>query len=224
MKSIFLLPLSFLFLTACDVADKALAPVVAPLLKDQEIVVEGPSGFVTIRMAASDIEELSMPSQISISFEKQSAETEKVSLEKIEGLFMTLLNSKNDETQYFGCDGQETETELPQKIDAAKVVLCGKIKVSAVNFKLRASELELRDVELIATAPFQKILDLSKVPVLDIYTAHLTLVGANKTILQGFDNGRERDFSPILIMNLGKVDGTGNLEIFSRSYIKTHKM
>lgn len=224
MKSIFLLLISFLFLTACDVADKALAPIVAPLLEGEEIVVEGPSGFVTIRMAASDTESLSIPSQFSISFEKQSTEDEKVSLENIESLFITLLYSKNDETRYFGCDGQEQETELPLKIDAAKVVLCGKIKVPAENFKLRASELEFRDVDLIATAPFQKILDLSKLSVLNIYAANLTLTGTNKITLQGFDNGHERDFSPLLFLNLGKVDGVGNLEIFSRSYIKTHKM
>lgn len=219
MKQYLFLNLAFSLLTACQEPSKIeLKPFVPPPApKKQQLTYEQPSGYVSMILTGPESEEAILPSQITVSFEKADDTTDKLSLTNIP-VIENLLYSKNQETLSFGCDGAVEVTELPLKIDALKVVLCGKIKVPAVEFKLRASFLELRNAELtlVDIRPEPSIVgsDLAL-----ISTAHLTLRGSNKILLQGETVDQSRGRSPSLQLWLGNTLGEGTLDIFSRSSI-----
>jgi hypothetical protein len=222
MKRIFLLPLTFCLLTACqEPSHIELKPLPArPEEKSREVVYEVASGLVKVQIANYEDEVPTLPPQISISFEKQGTNREYLIVEKYSESVTALLFSKQSETVYFGCGDVPQETVLPIKIDAARVVLCGKIKIPSNEFELRASQLELRDAEL-STISFEKDeYDFTRHNMLTIYTANLTLAGANKLVLEGFSKDRRRQSAPALFLNFAKVWGTGTMEILSRSQIK----
>jgi hypothetical protein len=221
MKRIILLPLTFALLTACQESpNKTESPPYAPPARpSQEVIYEGASGLVNVQIANSENEAATLPSQISITFEKQNTNYEFLIVEPFTAV-RAFLFSNHAETLFFGCDEASSETVLPLKIDAARVVLCGKIKVPANGFEMRASQLELRNVELLTVATDKDEFDYSTPNMLLIYTANLTVTGSNKLVLEGFTKGRERQRAPALFLNLAKVWGEGNFEIVSRSLIK----
>jgi hypothetical protein len=221
MKRNFLLPLTFSLLTACQEPSKVeVKPLPPRENQNREVVYEGSSGLVKVQIADYENETPTLPSQISVSFEKKGTNREYLIVERLNEAITDLLFSKQLDMLSFGCDDPNQETVLPLKIDAQIVVLCGKIKIPAKGFEMRASLLELRDAELSTISYEKDEFDYSHPNMLTIYTANLVLTGANKLVLEGFTKGRERQRPPALFLNIGKVLGTGNFEIFSRSIIK----
>ncbi|MNK89340.1 hypothetical protein D3C87_1093480 [compost metagenome] len=201
MKLVFILPITFSLLTAC-----------AP--EKSEYVFEGPSTPVSVDIASSENEEPTLPPQISVSLEKTIPKWKSLRVQALESFFQSLLYSENTDSLSFGCDdGSTEEIELPSKVDAGNVVLCGKIKIPANGFEMRATNLELRDVALTATSSDNQI------HLVSISTAYLTVTGSNKLVLQGSTKGRERKAAPALFLKIATVTGAGTLEILSRSYI-----
>jgi hypothetical protein len=206
MKRIFLLPLTFCLLTACE-REPAVTTVEIP-------------GYVYVEVAAEENEAPKLPSQISVKFEKPIKEDEHLSLSVLEPLFTQLLYSENADTLYFGCNEFQGHV-LPDNLEASHVVLCGKIGVPSNGFKMRVTNLELRNAVL--TNIPQEIAnetDPESFPTLMISTANLTVIGENKIVLQGYAKGSERQMSPTLYLLLGETEGPGKLEIYSRSSVK----
>lgn len=217
MKQIFLLPIAFTLLTACQEPSKVeLKPFVPPPeLQKTERLYEGPSGLVFVHLSAPESEEPVLPSQIKISFELSNSANDNLSLAN-RPFNEILLFSKNVETVYYGCEENAVEVTLPQTIDALRVVLCGKINVPALDFKLRASFLELRNAELTTVNVVQHPAP-NQSRMLEVSAANLTVIGTNKFILQGNTNGRDRERAPNLKLGLARTWGAGTFEIFSRS-------
>lgn len=223
MKQIFLLPIAFLtLLTACQEPSQLEKDLVKPLVyrEKKEYKFEISSPLVVVTFATLG-ETPALPAQITVEFEKQSARLDHLRISDFE-IPDTLLYSRNREVLYFGCHTQAGETNLPQKIDALKVVLCGKINIPSSDFNLKASFLELRDAEINTVAADNEPQEAA-FSVVTFSTANLTLVGSNKLTLQGTTYGRERTRAPSLSLQLGNTFGEGTLKIFSRSSVTYEK-
>ncbi|QDK46625.1 hypothetical protein DOM22_16415 [Bdellovibrio sp. ZAP7] len=220
MKFLKTLPLVFL-LAACQEPSKKSDVNVSPTAPKESKwqTIDGSSGSVWIEMITSN-DEAQLPPQIKVTFEKPNATNTNLTLRNISPLYVDLLYSKNNHIVSYGCPDSETN-QLPQNIDAEKVVLCGDLQIPDGDFLLRASELEMHDATLHTGGESN---DETEISGLTLYAGRLTLLGQNLIELSGKSNAERRFFAPPLFFYLNHTSGEGTLDILSRKQFQKMRL
>ncbi|MFM6928771.1 MAG: hypothetical protein ACKOX6_09910 [Bdellovibrio sp.] len=217
MKSLSVLPLLFVILTACQEAPQLNSnqPATPEDLPPRTVTAEAPSGTVILQMISD--EEVNIPANVHINIEKANTAGDNLQISRLPSKYAEMLFTTPSGVISFGCETAEPPTELPLKIKAERVILCGKHVIPAGEFEIHATTLELHDVHLTTTGPAS----LTKYSSVTVFTANLELFGSNQIELVGKTFGHLREQAPPMTLTLLNSVAHGSIEIVSRKNVTT---
>lgn len=215
-------PLILLALTGCQQHNKTSVMLPPnPVSKSEKAtrVYEGASGLVHIKLLEHQDTQIDLPQQITVTIEKPDSRNSNFSIADYPLTLAKFLFGTNNDTVTFGCNPEDATT-LPNYLNAQTVILCGKIKIPSGKFEMHTTTLVLHDADISTESSQTNISEVKSLPSVMIYTGNLVTSGFNSLILEGFSNGIERESAPALFLNIGSIEGTGNLHITSRKLLK----
>lgn len=219
MNSLSLLPLLLVILTACQKTPElnSKLPSTPEDITSSTLTTESPSGTVILQMISDN--DISVPTNIHINIEKANRAGDNFQVSRLPLQYAEMLYTTPSGVASFGCDPDKTATELPLKIKAEKVILCGNFVIPSGEFEIHATTLELHDAHLTTKGPAS----LTESSSVIVFTANLELFGHNQVDLVGKSFGRLQEQAPLMSLTILNSLGQGTIEIVSRKNITTWK-